>query len=389
MHALAALRAAVLLGAVAQPASAAELVTARPLELVLGPPRGFATAAGVDPTGSRHTEALPPADTARVLWQRQVPGGVASHVLVDAEGRIFLVGTDRVTQLGADGSVQFSQAGDVSGALAAALLGDGTRAILTREGRVLGWSALGAAEFDLPLDAPPPSGASRLYPLPDGGVLVNTGRWLFEIDASRAVVSHAALPASIQQVLLSGGRALAIDEHGRVFEWDRRDPVRPIGAFDNPVEVALLDAEWLVALTSGRRVQRLHRSDGRLQDVLRLDAPGAAPVLGWLAPERWVVMKHDGSWFVAQPDLVAPRASTRRAAPGALAELELLADAQGAVAWWAAGAPLHLETASGVGRELPEVRCTAPESLAPAGEARLVAACSSGVVWLVGPAPSP
>src|SRR5690606_27831217 len=128
----------------------------------------------------------------------------------------------------------------------------------------------------------------------------------------------------------------------------------------------------------------LSTSDGSVRDIARLDVPGVAPVLGRLAPRRWVLMRYDGSWFVSEPN-VAPPPPARRAEPGALSELDLLVDAAGTVAWWAAEAPLHVETAPGSGRELPDVRCTAPVSLVPAGRERLLAACASGVIWLIGP----
>jgi hypothetical protein len=375
---------ALLASLVAMPADAADLVTAEPHEFVLGPSRGFAIAVDVDPAHSRHVSSLPALEAARVVWQRQIPGGIGCNVLVDGDGRVFLTGLGRVTQLGPDGALQYSQSQGFSGAVAAALLADGTRAVLVREGRVLGWWPSGAVAFDVALEVPAASSTSSLLPLPDGGVLASVGQWLFEIDATRSVRAYAALPAAAQHTLLAGSRALVIDEQGRVFEWDRREPVRAVGSFGNPIAAALIESGSLIALSSRRGLLRMDRSDGGVHELARLDAPGVAPVLAWVAPRRWVLMKHDGSWFIAEPD-VAPHGLGMRAEPGALSELELLVDATGAVAWWASEAPLHLETAPGVGRELADVRCTVPASLAPAGHGRLVAACSSGLVWLVGP----
>lgn len=373
---------------VAAPALGADLVTARPHTFVLGPSRGSAIAPGVDPAHSRQATELPAVDTARVSWRRHIPGGIGCNVLVDAEGRIFVAGLGRVTQLGPDGALQFSQSERFSGAVAAALLADGTRAVLTREGSLFGWSPSGAIAFELALDVPAAPSTSSLLPLPDGGALASVGAWLFEIDATRSVSAHAVLAAAAQHTLLAGTRAIVIDEQGRVFEWDRREPLRSIGSFGSPIAAALVDADSLIALSSRRTLQRMGRSDGRVHELARFDATGVSPLLGRIAAGRWALMKHDGTWFSLERD-VAPHAPAMRPDPAGLSDIDLLLDAAGIVAWWASEAPLRLETAPGVGRELSDVRCTVPASLVPAGAGRLVAACSSGLIWLVGPEPAP
>jgi hypothetical protein len=382
------MRLAVGLASLAPLASATDLVTARPHEFVIGPPRGHAVAAAIDPTGSRHALVLPPVDAARALWQRHVPGGVGTNLLVDAEGRVFAVGPGRVTQLEADGTLEFSQSADFSSAAAAALLADGSRAVLSREGRVFGWSPTGAVAFVVTLEAPPSQGSSSLLPLPDGGLLASVGEWLFEIDVTRAVRAYARLPASIQHTLLVGCRTIALDARGHVFEWDRRELPRLLGAFTAPVAGVLVDAGSLLGLTTRRSVERFDRDDGGLRELLRLDPSGPAPLLASIEPGRWVVMKPDGSWFSVGVDAPA-QPSAQRVPPDAASHIALLADSMGSVAWWASEVPLHLETASGVGRELADVRCALPVSLVPAGHSRVIAACSSGVIWLVGPAPAP
>jgi hypothetical protein len=95
-------------------------------------------------------------------------------------------------------------------------------------------------------------------------------------------------------------------------------------------------------------------------------------------------MKPDGTWLRLERD-GAPQVLGIRGDPSALSEHQLLVDGAGVVAWWASEVSLRIETAPGVGRELSDVRCTIPASLAPAGHGRLVAACGSGVIWLIGP----
>jgi hypothetical protein len=362
-------------------AAGSELVTALPHGFVVGSVRGPAVAPGIDASGSRHATALPGADQARVAWQRQVPGGIGANLLVDAEGRIFAAGPGRVTQLGADGVMQYSQVAGYAGPVAAALLADGTRAVLTREGRVRAWFAGGAVAFDVALEAPVPSSWSTLLPLPDGGAIASVGAWLFEIDATRSVRSHASLPSNIQHVRVVDGHPLVVDEQGRVFAWDRSELPRQIGSFGSPLSAVIADAGALIGLSSRRSIERLDRSDGSLRELARLDAP-AALELASIVPGHWVAMKDDGTWLTV-PAEATPPVSGQHARPHLPGHIELLADADGVVAWWGVDTALHLETAPGVGRELGEVRCASPVSLVPAGRFRVAAACGSGAVWLV------
>lgn len=365
--------------AIPMPAAGSELVTALPHEFVLGSADGTAVSPGVDASGSRRASALPDADEARVAWQRHIPGGVGTNLLIDAEGRIFAAGAGRVTQLGADGVMHYSQASADPSPVAAALLADGARAVLTREGRVQAWSASGALVFDIPLEAPSGTRWSTLLPLPNGGAIASVGAWLFEIDATRSVRSYASLPANIQHARVVDGRTLVVDEQGRVFEWDRSELPRLIGAFGSPLSAVIADSGALIGLSSRRSIERLDRSDGSLRELARLDPPGALE-LASIAPRRWVVMKSDGSWFAVQADAPVPGQHPPR---DAATHIELLTDSTGAVAWWGNDVGLHLETAPGVGRELADVRCATPISLVPAGPRRIAAACSSGAIWLV------
>jgi hypothetical protein len=94
-------------------------------------------------------------------------------------------------------------------------------------------------------------------------------------------------------------------------------------------------------------------------------------------------MRSDGTWLIAEPGAKVPGAGSPLTG---INQADALADTMGRVAWWAANAPLHLETAPGVGREIPDVRCAVPASLLPAGPSQLIAACGSGLIWLIGPA---
>jgi hypothetical protein len=379
-------RAAAALALLATGASA-DVSTTLPHTLYAGAPRGSATVREVDPGRTRRAAELPRADAARVMWQRQIPGGVSSNVLVDDVGRAFVAGQGRISQLAADGSLQFSAAVDFSSAVSAALLADGTRGLLTREARVMGWSPAGSLVFDVALDAPAPSASSTLLPLPDGELLTSVGSWLFSVEvfgeqANRSPRFFASLPAAVQHTLLVEQHSLAVDERGRVFEWDRRGPLRLVGAFSGPASAILADGPALLAVV-GRSVERMQHSNGDVRELTRFEPPGLAPLLALPAASQPVAVRPDGTWLSLQSG-AAPNAPPRRSPSDLLTRIDLVVDSSGAVVWWAANVPLHVETALGVVRELSDVRCAVPASLVPAGPGRLIAACNSGAIWLIG-----
>jgi hypothetical protein len=364
-------------------ASAAGLGTALPHRFAIGMPRGPATAPQTDAMATHRSPALPSPGSARVVWQQRVPGGISANVLVDEAGHVFAAGLGRVTQLTPAGATEYSAPAPFSTPNAAALLGDGTRAVLTREGHVMGWSKRGVPEFDVSLDAPAPSTSSTLLPLADGGLLVTADRWSFEIDASRRMRASTSLSSPIQHALLARGHALLIDQRGAVFEWDRRGPPRALGRFDAPLLAALADGDTLVGLSSRRGLAQLPVGGGDARQLARFEPGNGELRVALVEAGHYVALRPDGSWISFRAD--ATLAPPQPLAAAASSQLQLLADPGGAVAWWAAETPLHIETAPGVGREFTDIRCAAPVSLAPAGPRRILAACSSGAIWLIGP----
>jgi hypothetical protein len=365
-------------------ADAADVSTALPHAVWLGAPSGPASAREVDASGSRHAASLPEPGSARVAWQRKLAAGASGNVLVDASGAIFVPGSRRMTELAADGSLRRELQAPASTSLVAALLADGTRVVLTREGRVLGWNESGALTLQLDLPAPPPNASSALVPLADGGLLVAIGRWLFAFDASRGSPLFSSLPSAIALVRQLGARLLLVDERGRVFEWRRGRPALDVGELSAPVTAALADGSLLVALTTARTLETLDPTTGQRSELARFDAPGPLPLIAMSEPGAWLTLTPEGDWMklAASSSPGAVRTPPKREG-SSVREAFLLVDSLGGVAHWAANRPLALADAQGTERELGEVRCSDPVALAPGGARRLVAVCGSGSIWLV------
>lgn len=361
--------------------AAADLVTSLPHILYRGPPSGTAVTFGVDWGRTRRAAELPVPASAVVLWKRQIPGGISCNVLVDAEGRIFLAGLGRVTQLDRHGTREYSQRADFSSAAAAALLADGTRVVLTRERRLMSWSRRGAPGVDIELGAPSRFAFSNLLPLPDGSLLVSIGPWLFNTSGGK-VRDHVELKDPVEHTLVVGGRVLAIDDKGNAFEWSGRATPRARGSFGGRVTAtAVSSSEALLGVLANRAVVELSLTSGNLRELARFSAPGLLPVIAVPAAERTISMQTDGT-------LVALGATSsayqRPSATEGPTDVQLLGSPDGSVAWIATNAPLRIQGIEVDARELLEVRCAQLASLVPAGPSKLAVACSSGQVWLVG-----
>ena len=369
--------------------SAADVTTSLPHGFWLGAPRGPASAREVDASGSRHAAILPAPEAARVAWQRRIAGGASGNVLVDSTGAIFVPGPRSMTELAADGSLRHELPAPSSTSLVAALLGDGTRVVLTRDGRLHGWSEGGASTLAVELPAPPANASSALVPLDDGGLLVAIGRWLFTFDATRGSLLHTSIPSAVALVRQVGPRLLIVDERGRVYEWRRGAPPRGVGELSAPVTAALGDGSSLVAITTARTLETLDASTGHRSELARFDAPGPLPLIAMSEPGAWTTLGPEGDWFRLGASFAAATRGSSRRDGGAVREAQLLVDSQGRVAHWAANRPLSLSGAEGVARELGEVRCADPAALAPGGAGRLVAVCGSGSLWLIDAATAP
>src|SRR4051812_48161070 len=185
--------------------ASADLATTRPKVFPSGPPPGAAVTSGVDWARSNCTSKLPEPETATVLWQQRLAGGISGNLLVDSEGHIWSAGFGRVTQLGPDGSSEYSMPAEFSSALANTLLSDGTRVLLAREGALWAWSARGARRFQVNLGVGQNFTRASLLPLPNGAVLASVGGWMFQIGADGVLQAHARLSEEAAATYIDAG----------------------------------------------------------------------------------------------------------------------------------------------------------------------------------------
>lgn len=366
-------------------APATDLVASVPQTLYRGTPAGPSAMLGGNWSRNYRARELPSPATAVLTWQQRLIGGLACNLLVDATGAIFAVGTGRVSQLGADGTLAYSQPADLANAVAAALLLDGSRVVLARAGRVLAWAARGAPMFQVELDAPARWLRGGLLPLPDGGVLVAMGSSLFELDSTGKLLGHTRFEHEAVETFVNEQRIFVLSERGEVFEWDGHGAPSPRASFGGPVSVAALSEDGtLIGVVSERNLVELSLARTLPRRIAAFDA-GLLPLLGLSSRDQLQVIRSDGHPLsVNRNDRGAsapPRAS--RTTPGPAA---LLTDSAGALAWISTDRPLVLRGPEAE-REFAEIRCGQPVSLVSAGLGKLIVGCRSGQIWFVGLSP--
>ena len=347
---------------------------------------------GVDGSRAHRAESLPSPAQARVLWERQLSAGIGANLVVDATGSVFVVSPGRVTQFAADGSEQYVRQADFTSAVAVSLLANGARVLLTREGKLLAWSAQGTALFQVALTAPSGSAHASLLSLPEGGVLAHLGSSLFRLGAGGELEGFAELKGEAVETLVDRDSVWIVASDGQVWTWNGRDPPALRGAFPAQVSAAALGA-------SGRLLAIVEAGDlllwtptGPSLTLAHLERLGGAPHISAPGGELIHILGSSGNLLsVRSAEPSAPPAPTsapdRRSdgKPALAGSGAVLASADGSVAWLVPGAPLALRHSAEPPSVLSNVVCTQPLSLVPAGSGRMVASCKGGQLWMIGP----
>jgi hypothetical protein len=371
--------------------AASTWVASMPQAIYWGPPGGPAAMSAGDWSRANRAEALPSGADAAVSWHRQIPGGVSCNLLVDAAGDIFVVGTGRVTQLNQAGQREYSQPADITSAVTATLLADGTRVALSAEGQLRAWSATGAAQFSVELPSPNRWVDGALLPLPDGGLLVSGGVQLLDLDAAGHVRARAKMKHPVHQTLVLGARGIIIDEHGGIYEWGGFELMARRESFPGRVVAVAAsgDASLVALMSPDSSLVEVSLATGVSHELARVAEPGLLPPLSVAAPGQVGAIRRDGIRFWLGQDIpVAAGGRSLKVADSVRGAL-LLGGPDGAFAWLTADRALRLANGAEQEREVPEVRCGEPESLVSAGARRLLVACRSGELWLIGPANAP
>jgi hypothetical protein len=380
----------------AQAASGSESIDPTlPQSWTVGAPRGAAPMGRVDARRSgRSASPLPSAP--RVLWRARVQGGIAHAVVVDGTGAVVVASQiATLTQLRPDGKIAWSaRTGALPAATAPVLLSDGTRVVLNGGGELLGFDASGKQKISAKLALVTSMRVAEPLPLEDGGVVVAAGRSALRLDRSGSTQASARLDAEIVALVARGSDTLLVTERGEVHSW--HPPAEPsrLGSFAGRIDGVALARGRLTAVVDQKKLVDLELSTGLRSE--RTEPPG-----GLAGPPA---LSADGTSRTLTPDglLLAHDAKGNETVRVALEPASQLGDGGSAIFGGAGGSPpvivddqrrvgfvrpgldAGIVDPSGTIRAAKGAACLDPIGVAPAGSARMVLACRSGVVYMIG-----
>jgi hypothetical protein len=395
-----------LLGALPR-ARAAGVDPASPLTLIVGPAPGFSPMARVD--GQRRGQSAAPIPShPRTLWRRTVRGGLdATPVAVDARGSVVAASfhTAEIVQFSADGTEMWRRptglAPSISGVV---LLNDGTRMAVTGAGEAIGFSPTGALRFRAAVDLLERTSRIGLLPLEEGGVALAAGAEVIALDAEGHASFRVRLPERIQGPLLATRRGLvATTQTGTVYQIHPSfiTSLGDLGGDPGEAGASTADGTRLLAVVDGQRVVGMNLANGVVETRWSLPDHSLLGPVG-LGPDGALVASTTAGallWLAeaggpptraaADPRPMQPPDAGRTDVAAPDESPPPLSDTQGRIAWARAGGRLGIIAPDGAVKIVDEPICASPVALVSAGPRRLVVACRTGSMVMLGDEAAP
>jgi hypothetical protein len=215
---------------------------------------------------------------------------------------------------------------------------------------------------------------------------VSAGAWLLSVSARGKVEGYTHLKETVAETLVSGGQTWILTERGGVLTWDGRSPPVQQGSFDGRVSAGAVRAPGqLLAVLDGHELVEWSLATGQRRSLAHLEGAGASARLSVPTSTLVHILGANGTLFSLPLDALGNAEASPEVQQLPAGSGELLSSADGVLAWFVSNAPLTMRRGDGVSRSLSEVLCAQPSSLVPAGSGRLLAACRSGQLWLIGP----
>lgn len=393
----AALLAALGVGHTLSAARAEALDPTLPQRVAVGEPQGAAPMDRIDAQRSgRARQPLP--RRPRVLWRARV-AGIDHPLLVDARGSVVAAGNPpHLTQLDARGRLEWTARLPSAPVTSPVLTSNGTRIVFTANGQLTAFDASGKLLRRQTL-APPGSlvNAAPLA-LDDGGLVAALGGLVLRLDAAGGVAARAVIDDDVRSVVRdTDDKVLLITARGDVVEW--KPPHRPSlrGSFGGRVEdgaaltgparvTAVVDRTRLIELKLASRTRHVRLPDGPL--LLRGPPAIASTGESRVASVDGLLLGHDTAGretlrVALEPITVAPGDAGTHL-PQAGGAPPLIVDSDGRTGFVRPGLDAGIVTADGEVVAASGAACGDPIALAPGGARRMVVACRSGLIFMLG-----
>lgn len=361
-------------------------------ELRVGRPAGFAPLFRLDSARSGRTP-FPLPVRPKVVWRQRITGSIDLPAAVDDKGAVVVAGASGIVQVSPAGAVEWSRSESaVSGPV---LTTRGERVVLTSGGELLYFTRAGDLVRRLQLASAPLRADAPLLPLEDGGVLVAAAGDVLRLTPGASVRHVARFNDEVRTLLQAPAGLVVTTELGDVHLWSPPQPPRKLGSFAGRVStgaalaanrrlLASVDQTRIVELDLGSRTRRV-----------RVSVPGllfqGSPVL--TASHEIRILSFEGTLLGYDPSgqetlrvvlTAGAKSPDRRPATHFGGAPPLLLDARGVCGFALPNAEVGIVTPEGEVRTAPDASCLDPVSLVPAGPRRMLLACRTGQLMLLG-----
>jgi hypothetical protein len=266
--------------------------------------------------------------------------------------------------------------------------------VLTTGGELFGFDRAGRERFSVALPLVATGRVAQPLPENDGGLVLAAGRNVIRLDRSGVVRASARLDADVATLLRRRSETLIVTERGEIFGWQPPAEPTELGSFAARVDGAALDGDRLSAVVDQKKLVELNLASGtKLQ---RADVPTGLSGPPALLPggatrvvtQDGMLLAHDAKGdetlrvALEPPSLIGDAGATVVSASNA--SPPLIVDAKGRVGFVRPGLDAGTVDSAGNVRAAAGAACIDPVGVAPAGSGRMVLACRSGVVFLIG-----
>jgi hypothetical protein len=322
---------------------------------------------------------------------------------VDARGAIVAASAHvpEIVEFSADGAESWRRSTGAGPSVSGvALLGDGTRVVVTSAAEAIGFAPDGTPRFRTVVEQLERASRVGLLPLEDGGLAFAAGAEVVVLDSDGHLAYRLRLPERIQGPLLTTRLGLlASTQSGTVYRVSSgfASPLAELGGDPGESGASTPDGSRLFAVIDGQRIVVL--------DLARRSATSAfaAPDHSLIGPivfgrddtivattiqaALFLLPKIGGAPIRRPLDARAVPLAPDAARPEAPPAEELpppLPDAQGYVAFVRPGGRAGIVAPDGTLRIVEEPVCASPAALVPAGPRRIAVGCRTGAVVVLG-----
>jgi len=355
--------------------------------VTVGRGAGLASCEGIDASNGNHARGNFPV-APQLAFRTRVAGGIGQAPASDAHGHLIIVHSEpRLSQLDAQGRVLWSERLTSEASSAPVLTSAGEILVVTRDGNVSLYSALGQLQAKHPLPLTDPRRRTLTIPTGNGGAWLSSGSELLELDERGALLRKLHAGGNISSIAEVHGLLVAVTDGGSVQVARATGELSSVGSFGGSVpEGAAVAGDQAFAIVDGHKWCALDLKTGQTAllgseqsltvsgPVALLEAPSAALVVGGGFVS---VRAKDGSESARVPlNLTGQPFEPGRAFRPAL----VISDARGALAAVQGGNDAVVLEPGGNALRIDETSCVDPFRPTPTAFG-IVFACRSGQLF--------